>query len=81
MTNRTMEKLAGQPAGSLLKITGYSLSGTVRQRLLEMGLTIGTDCTVIRYAPLGDPMQIKVRGYFLSLRATEAKGVQVRLMN
>ena len=42
-----------------------------------MGLTVGTECTVIRYAPLGDPMELKVRGYHLSLRTSEAQGVRV----
>lgn len=72
------EKLAGQPIGRQLKIAGYSLPADVQQRLLEMGLTIGTECTVVRYAPLGDPMELKVRGYFLSLRASQAEGVQVQ---
>jgi hypothetical protein len=45
---------------------------------MEMGLTAGTECSVVRYAPLGDPMQVKIRGYLLSLRASEAEGVQVR---
>lgn len=71
-------KLAGQPVGRRLRIAGYSLPADVQQRLLEMGLTIGTECTVVRYAPLGDPMELKVRGYFLSLRAAEAEGVQVQ---
>lgn len=44
----------------------------VRRRLLEMGLTPGTRVKVIRFAPLGDPMDIEVRGYHLSLRKHEA---------
>lgn len=72
------DKLAGQPVGSRLKILGFSLPADVHQRLLEMGLTEGTECTVVRYAPLGDPMELKVRGYFLSLRVSEAVGVQVQ---
>jgi ferrous iron transport protein A len=77
-TKITAEKLAGQPVGRRLKISGYLLPDDVQQRLLEMGLTIGTECTVMRYAPLGDPMELKVRGYFLSLRKSEAEGVQVQ---
>ena len=71
------EKLADQPVGRHLKIVGYSLPDDVQQRLLEMGLTLGTECVVMRYAPLGDPMELKVRGYFLSLRKSEAEGVHV----
>ena len=49
----------------------------VRQRLLEMGLTKGTIIEVIRFAPMGDPMEIAVRGYRLSLRQKEAEAVLV----
>jgi ferrous iron transport protein A len=49
----------------------------VRQRLLEMGLTKGTIVEVVRLAPLGDPMEIAVRGYRLSLRQKEAEAVLV----
>lgn len=71
-------QLAGQPTGQRLRISGFSLPESVRLRLLEMGLTEGTECRVVRYAPLGDPMEVQVRGYFLSLRTEEAKGVLVQ---
>ena len=72
-----VEKLAGQPVGRKLKIVGFLLPPDIYQRLLEMGLTKGTECTVVRYAPMGDPIELKVRGYSLSLRLAEAAGVQV----
>jgi len=72
-----VEKLAGQPVGRKLKIVGFDLPPDIYQRLLEMGLTKGTTCTVVRYAPMGDPIELKVRGYSLSLRLAEAAGVQV----
>ncbi len=72
------ERLAGQPIGQRLKIHGYELPEGVRLRLLEMGLTEGSECRVLRYAPLGDPMEVKLRGYLLSLRAAEAAGVLVQ---
>ncbi|HYG33210.1 MAG TPA: ferrous iron transport protein A [Clostridia bacterium] len=77
-SNQSLEKLAGQPVGRRLRIVGYKLAADLEQRLLEMGMTLGTECTVLRYAPLGDPLELKVRGYCLSLRATEAEGVQVQ---
>jgi len=49
----------------------------IRQRLLEMGLTKGTIVQVIRLAPLGDPIEILVRGYRLSLRKQEAESVMI----
>jgi len=48
-----------------------------RHRLLTMGLTPGTELTVTRLAPLGDPIEVQVRGYSLSLRKDEAEVLQV----
>lgn len=48
-------------------------------RLEEMGLTPGEPLEVIRYAPLGDPVEIRIRGYLLSLRKEEARLIQVRV--
>jgi Fe2+ transport system protein FeoA len=47
------------------------------QRYLEMGLTPGTEIEVVRFAPLGDPMEIRVRGYALSLRKSDAACIAV----
>ena len=49
-----------------------------RGRLLEMGLLVGTKVQLIRFAPLGDPVEIKVRGYNLTLRKHEAEQIFVR---
>lgn len=59
--------------GSKGRIVGYEkTTGGYKGRLLAMGLTPGTEFTVIRHAPLGDPIEIKVRGFNLSLRRHEA---------
>jgi Fe2+ transport system protein FeoA len=63
--------------GRCLRIVGFSLLPDVRQRLLELGLTVGAECKVLRYAPLGDPMQVLVRRYVLSIRSSEAEGILV----
>ena len=47
------------------------------ERMMEMGLVEGTQFSVVRFAPLGDPIEIKTRGYHLSLRRAEAEGVEV----
>jgi ferrous iron transport protein A len=47
-------------------------SKTYRRKLLSLGLTPGTELTVTRYAPMGDPVEIRVRGFSLSLRKDEA---------
>jgi Fe2+ transport system protein FeoA len=49
--------------------------GFLSQRLLEMGIIRGTTIEVIRFAPMGDPIDIKIRGYHLSLRREEAEGI------
>lgn len=48
-----------------------------RSKLLSMGITPGTDVRVVRYAPMGDPMELDVRGYRLSLRRSECQAVMV----
>jgi Fe2+ transport system protein FeoA len=63
------ELLCGQK-GRVLKIGG---AGKLRRRMLDMGITVGTEITLRRVAPLGDPIEIKLRGYDLTLRKTEAE--------
>lgn len=58
--------------GRAVRVTGVLGSGPLRQRILDMGLTKGADVTVRKMAPLGDPLEICVRGYELSLRKAEA---------
>jgi Fe2+ transport system protein FeoA len=59
--------------------TVQTLHGTddVTMRLLEMGVTPGVIVTLVGYAPLGDPLEISVRGYQLSLRRSEAQRIEV----
>ena len=55
------------------KIVGFDKAGKVyRKRLLAMGLTPGTEFTVTRFAPMGDPVELKLRGFALTLRKDEA---------
>ena len=74
----TMNKtLADLKPGETAKIIRVGGEAAANKRLLEMGLTRGAPLTVVRIAPLGDPVEIKVRGYNLSLRKTEAKTVEI----
>lgn len=67
------------PPGSMGEVLGYAPSERVyRDRLLAMGLTKGTRFTVLRVAPLGDPIEINVRGFQLTLRKNEADVLSVR---
>lgn len=69
--------LSALAAGERGRVVGFDLPGEQRQRFLEMGLTIGTECQLVKFAPLGDPVEVKVRGYNLSLRKKEAAGIRV----
>ena len=73
----TGEVLSVLAVGQRGRVTGFELPPEQHQRLLEMGLTKGVEFLVVRFAPLGDPIEVKVRGYHLSLRKNEAAGVRV----
>jgi ferrous iron transport protein A len=59
------------------RVVGVGGDADLRRRLLEMGFCCGTDVQVIRRAPLGDPIEFRLRGYYLSLRAEQARNVIV----
>jgi ferrous iron transport protein A len=63
--------------GDRARVQTVDCAPTVRRRLLEMGLLPGTELRVVRRAPLGDPIEVRLRGYSLSLRKSEASGVTV----
>jgi Fe2+ transport system protein FeoA len=77
MTTEAGEPLSTLPLGQKARVLSFDLPPEQHQRLLEMGLTVGAQFEVVRFAPLGDPIDIKVRGYHLSLRKKEASGVRV----
>jgi ferrous iron transport protein A len=65
-------------AGDTGRVVGFGESGKAyRKRLLSMGLTPGAELSVTQYAPMGDPLEIKVRGFSLSLRKDEATALLV----
>lgn len=68
-------------AGQLATVRCIRGGGSVFQRLLEMGLVKGTRIELVRFAPLGDPIEIKLMDYNLSLRGSEAQLVEVELDN
>jgi Fe2+ transport system protein FeoA len=63
--------------GESARIVSIRLPASEAQRLTEMGLTAGASVKVQKLAPLGDPMEIVVRGYHLSLRKSEAAGIEI----
>lgn len=70
------ETLAAFTIGQRGRIVGFDLPPEQRQRLLEMGMTVGSEFEIVRFAPLGDPVELKVRGYHLSIRKHEAAGIR-----
>ena len=70
-------KLSDLAIGASAVIREFPKTGAAFLRLREMGLLAGTPLTLVRAAPLGDPLEIKVRGYHLTLRKSEAEHVLV----
>jgi ferrous iron transport protein A len=64
--------------GAKATVTEIKVPASGRARLMEMGLLVGTPVELVRFAPLGDPVEIKVRGYNLTLRKSEADQILVQ---
>ncbi len=71
---KTLNELQPGESGIVVKVTG---SGQIRRRIVDMGIVSGTRILVQKLAPLGDPMEIKVKNFNLSLRMTEAATIEV----
>ncbi len=70
--------LKDMSVGGKARVSGYQkTTAAYRKKLLTMGLTPGVELEVIRYAPLGDPIEIMVRGFTLALRKHEADALQL----
>lgn len=63
--------------GSTATIQAVGGSGALRQHFLDMGLIQGTEVTVVKYAPMGDPIELRIHGYELTIRLDDAKNIQV----
>jgi ferrous iron transport protein A len=74
----TTQPLTSLQIGGSGKISEIKLPPEHRGRILEMGLVIGTSLQLVRFAPLGDPVEIKVRGYYLTLRRADAELILVQ---
>jgi Fe2+ transport system protein FeoA len=74
-----MQSLTSIPLGSNATVAQINVAPEHRGRLLEMGLLVGTPVRLLRFAPLGDPVEIRVRGYHLTLRRQDADKILVNL--
>jgi ferrous iron transport protein A len=70
--------LATLPVGARSRVSRIDGDDEVSIRLMEMGLVPGVEFTVIGVAPLGDPLELELRGYRLSLRRSEAARIEIR---
>ena len=78
MTTPPTQPLSSLPVGTAATVAEIKVPSPNRARLMEMGLLVGTPIELVRFAPLGDPVEIKVRGYHLTLRKNEAEQIWVR---
>ena len=72
-----MKTLKDAKVGETVKATKLTGEGPVKRRIMDMGITKGVEIYVRRVAPLGDPVEVTVRGYELSLRKADAEMIQV----
>ena len=72
-----MRTLRDAKVGETVRISKLRGDGPVKRRIMDMGITKGTDVFVRKLAPLGDPVEISVRGYELSIRKSDAEMIEV----
>ena len=72
-----MKTLRDVKVGETVKVVKLHGEGAVKRRIMDMGLTKGTEVFVRKVAPLGDPVELTVRGYELSLRKADAEIIEV----
>ena len=72
-----MKTLREVPVGSTVRVVKLHGEGAVKRRIMDMGITKGVEIYVRKLAPLGDPVEINLRGYELSLRKADAEMIEV----
>ena len=72
-----MKTLRDASIGETVKVVKLHGEGTVKRRIMDMGITKGIEVSVRKVAPLGDPIEVTVRGYELSLRKADAEMIEV----
>lgn len=72
-----MKTLKDVKVGKSAKVVKLHSEGAIRRRIMDMGITKGVEITVRKVAPLGDPLELTVRGYELSLRKADAELIEV----
>jgi len=73
-----MQTLKETKSGTTVRVVKIGGEGPVKRRIMEMGITKGAEVYVRKVAPLGDPVEVTVRGYELSLRKADAEFIEVQ---
>ncbi|MCK5577746.1 MAG: ferrous iron transport protein A [Dehalococcoidales bacterium] len=76
MVTKPLSELKPKEKGLIVRVSGR---GSIYRRIIDMGVVAGTEVEMQRVAPLGDPIQIKVKGYHLTLRKNEAANIKVEV--
>jgi len=76
MPVKSLSELNPKEKGKIVRVGGR---GGIRRRFLDMGLVSGTEVEVERVAPLGDPIEVRIKGYHLTLRKEEAVNIKVEI--
>ena len=72
-----MKTLNDVPVGKTVKVKKLLGEGPLKRRIMDMGILKGTEITVVKIAPIGDPIEVNLRGYDLSIRKSEAANIEV----
>lgn len=72
-----MKTLRSAKPGETVKVAGINGEGALKRRIMDMGVTKGVEIYVRKVAPLGDPVEVTVRGYELSVRKADAEMIEV----
>ncbi len=72
-----MKTLKESKVGDIVRVVKLHGEGAVKRRIMDMGLTKGVDVRIRKVAPLGDPIEVTVRGYELSIRKADAEMIEV----
>jgi ferrous iron transport protein A len=75
--NTEVTTLRNVPVGSSVRVTAVNGESRISRRLMEMGVIPGVSVEVIKTAPFGDPIEVRVRGYSLAMRKNEADSIEV----
>lgn len=76
MPTKPLNELNPKEKGKIVRVGG---GGSIRRRFIDMGLVSGSEVEMERVAPLGDPIEVRIKGYHLTLRKQEAANIQVEV--